>query len=423
MIFFTFFLISYGFITYDEGKFRAFQIVTGVFLCFDNKERSRDITFRDSFENIPQIILIPELFDIPGTKVDYNLEITQITLTKFTLRIKCFGGVVQGVHYKWLAIDDARVQVINKFNIRSFEQITLDHPNPNALKCLISVIAFSFTGAVNFEVKVSELNTKSLTIQITGPQNQLQYLTSLSYQIVLGINEIFEQYQQQAISLPYISPQFTLIQWSWFLLPFQGFQLNGINATLFKKEYALGSNSLAYQFNGGNFQSDQTTCCCLQTSKHIPQWMKFYDITDATFLEIGSVLIKQFFDSKVDYIQSFKVIIEGDYQIATDLGKTRLIIDETDTQPILNVRAKCTNQETLKINLNFQNPNENSITNPILHNCQDSYQEIIISFSLIPTQVAYQDLIVDIQETECQISQVLFNQRQIRRLLFFIQKQ
>ncbi|CAD8201461.1 unnamed protein product [Paramecium octaurelia] len=421
MIFITFFLIAQGFITYDEGTFRAFQIVNKGFLCFGNRGKTQDIKFRDSFENIPQVILIPELFDIPGTKVDYSLEITQITLTKFTLSIKCFDGVVYGIHYKWLSIDDARIQVINNFNIKNFQQITIDHSNPNALKYLINVIAFSFTGSVNFEVKVSEINAKSLTIIISDQQNSLSNLTSLSYQIILGINDIFQIYEKKISSLS-ISNSFPLIQWSWFLLPFQGFQHDGINALKFKKEYVLSVNSLAYEFSGGNFESYQS-CCCIQTFYYIPCWMKYEHITQATPLEIGSVLIKQLFDSKVDYIQSFKVLIDGDNQIAKDSGETRIIIDEADKQPILNLHVKCTDQETVKINLIFQNSNENSITNPILHSCSGSYQEVIISFSLIPTIVAYQELIVDIQETECQISQVLTNQRQSRQHLFFIQKQ
>ncbi|CAD8094104.1 unnamed protein product [Paramecium primaurelia] len=422
MIFITLFLFAKGFIRYDENTFRSFQITNKGFYCFNNIGRTQDIKFRDSFENIPKVILIPELFDIPGGVANYNLKITQITLTKFTLSIKCFDGVIYGIHYKWLAIDDQRIQVINQFNQKNFESLTLDHSNPYAQNYLISVIAFSFSGSVSFQVKVSEINTKSLTIIVTDLQNTLTNLISISYQIILGIDETFQQQPLALINSPYTSQEFAFIQSSWFLLPFYGFQYDGVQEIRFKKQYFSNVNNLWYDMDVGNFQSYATGCCCMPTLWHKQSWMKFEYITEFKPYEIGYISIKYFKDSKVDYLQSFKIEIQGDIQKATNLGLTRIIIDKAEQQTNLKIHTKCYEKETIKIILFIPNSTQNSITNPFFHSCLDSFEEVVITFTLISTSVAYQDLIVDMSETECLISQLLFNYRFSQVDLFSIQK-
>lgn len=57
--------LSLGYITYDESTFRSFTVINKGFLCFNNYERTQLVHFENSFINIPKVILIPDLFDIP----------------------------------------------------------------------------------------------------------------------------------------------------------------------------------------------------------------------------------------------------------------------------------------------------------------------------------------------------------------------
>ncbi|CAD8118549.1 unnamed protein product [Paramecium sonneborni] len=399
------------YITYDESTFRSFQIKNKGFYCFNNMGRTQDIKFRDSFQNIPNVILIPELYDIPGSRANYNLKITEITLTKFSLSITCTEGMVYGIYLKWLAIDDARVQVINQFNIQNFEKKTFDHINSNAQKYFISVISFSFSGPVSFKVQVTEITTKNLTITITDPQNLITNLIKLSYQIILGIDEIFNQYDLLQINSPFVSQHFPLIEKSWFIIPINGFYYDAVDRMKFKKIYHSDQSFQWFELI--------TDCCCIPVGYHVPQWMKFQHITDMKPYEISQIKIKQIIDSRIDYINSFQILFEGKAEKITSLGEIMQIIDKTENDITLNIHTLCNENEQLKINLNIPLIN---FPNPYILKCLDSFQEIVYSITLLPASIAFQELIFKISESECKISQLLFNYQQNVVELFSIQK-
>ncbi|CAD8127289.1 unnamed protein product [Paramecium sonneborni] len=407
---------SLGYITYDESTFRSFHIANKGFLCFKNYQRTQTVRFKDSFENIPKVILIPELFDILTETVNYSLEILSISERNFTLRIICSEGLVNGVHYRWLAIDDARIQVISQFNLNEFNEKAFDKVNRNAQKYFVSLISVSYKGEVNFELKVSEITESKVVVVISDPMEKLSNIISLGYQIVLGTDDMLQSFgMKETDSLnSYISEKYQLKQESWFIVPFQGFQSNSDDKMRLKKIYYSDSNFQWYEIKG-------VSCCCDIVDKHSPMWMSFVSTLELTSFVFGKVNIKQMVNLKTDYTDSFKAVLQGQINYIMNFGETKQVIHKDQQSIQLNIYVKCNPDEMTYIEFNY-GKEQNTNSNTFIHKCNWIFNEILYSIQLIRTSIAYQELIFNIQDEKCEISQVLYNQRLIKVKLFEIIK-
>ncbi|CAD8123910.1 unnamed protein product [Paramecium sonneborni] len=405
-----------GFITYDESTFRSFHLINQGFICFQNYQRTQMIRFRDSFEQIPKVILIPELFDIPTETVSYNLEIMSISEKNFTLKIKCTDGVVNGIHYRWLAIDDARIQVINQFNINEFEEKTFDHVNGNAQHYFVSLISLSYKGQVNFEVKVSEITESKVVIGITDPTQQLQNLVSLGYQIILGTEDMLQSYGIKETDQynAYLSQYYPLKQQSWFIIPFQGFQSYPEDRMRLRKIYYSNETYKWYEIT-------TVGCCCYLVHKHSPLWMSFVSTIQMTPFVFGKVKIKQMKDTQTNYINTFKAKILGQNEFIMDLGETKQIIHKDSQSIFLIIFAKCNPNDIVSIKFHY-GQSSNIIFHTSKYKCDQSFQEIVFSVQLVQTSIAYQELIINLSEEKFEITQILYNQLLSKVKLFEIIK-
>ncbi|CAD8055110.1 unnamed protein product [Paramecium primaurelia] len=94
----------------------------------------------------------------------------------FIIQRECYYSIVYGVVIKWQAIDDERIQVINEFNMISFENKTYSHINPNVEEAFISLINFSYKCSIYFDILISELTKSNVSVVITNQNNKLQNL-------------------------------------------------------------------------------------------------------------------------------------------------------------------------------------------------------------------------------------------------------
>ncbi|CAD8106216.1 unnamed protein product [Paramecium primaurelia] len=416
MIWLTLLWISQGYIIYEESTFRSFNVINKGFICFKNYERTQNVYFNDSFRNIPKIILIPELFDIPTQSVDYSLEILAVTEKYFTLKIKCSDGIVNGILYRWIAIDDQRITVISQFNIKDFQEKNFEFDNANTQIYFISLISVSYIGIVDFQVQVSGITQDKVSVMITSLDGQLSNILSFGYQIVLGTEDILQPLgMKQTDSLKaFISQQYPLKSESSFVIPLKGLQYDSINLLKFMKIYHFDESFQWYEFTA-------IGCCCNVAQIHEPVLINYMSTFQFTPFIFGQVQIKQVVDSKINYINSFQAQIQGNSHLITNLGETKHRIHKDNKSIFLSINVKCSSNEILLLEF-YYGSNPHIDTKYFKHKCNGIFKEIFYTVQLVPTVTAYQYLIINIAEEKCEISQILYNQQQQRVKLFEIKK-
>ncbi|CAD8182102.1 unnamed protein product [Paramecium octaurelia] len=393
--------LAQGYITYNQGTFRSFNVANKGFICFRDYERTQTVRFSDSFNRIPKVILIPELFDIPTSTIDYQLEIMAITERNFNLRIKCTVGQVNGIHYRWLAIDDTRIQVFSQFNIKDFQDISFDLENPNTQQYFISLISISSTGAADVEVKVTEITENKVTVKIT---DRAGTLISLGYQVILGIDNMLEQQnmQQSNINGAFVGSKLPLSYEQWFIVPYSRIAYDQINLLRYRTIFHKDSNSQWYEMTA-------IGCCCNIEQSHLPISIDYQSTYFFTQYKFGQVQVKSLVDSQTNYINSFKAQLQGNNNEITALGESYYNIHKNNKSSFLNIYVKCSLNEVLS--LEFQHGSGLNVNSKHLqHKCNGIFKEIIYTVELVQTLSAYQKILVNIADDKCEISQVLSNQ-------------
>ncbi|CAK66301.1 unnamed protein product (macronuclear) [Paramecium tetraurelia] len=405
--------MSLGYVTYKEGTFRSFNVINKGFTCFRGYERTQDVRFQDSFKRIPKVILIPELFDIPTSTIDYSLEIVTITEQNFTLRIKCTEGQVNGIHYRWLAMDDTRISVFSQFNIKDFQDKSFDLVNPNTQNYFVSLISVSSTGAANVEIKVSEITENKFTVKITDIAGTL---TSIGYQVVLGIEGMLQQYniQQSNINGAFIGSKLPLRSQSWFLVPYLRISYDQVNLLRYRTIFHKDQISQWYEMTA-------IGCCCNIEQDHQPIIIDYQTTFLFTQSKFGQVKIKSLVDSKTNYINSFKAQLQGNDNVITDLGESYYNIHKDKKSSFLTIYVLCNLNEVLSLEF-YHGSGLNINSKHFQHKCNGIFKEIIYTVELVQTLVAYQKILVNIAEDKCEISQVLSNQEVQIVKLFEIKK-
>ncbi|CAD8162491.1 unnamed protein product [Paramecium octaurelia] len=396
-------------ISYDSNTFTKFAYqYSGGSRCNPPAQKQETVYFSDVFARPPKILINTILMDTNHPFVNYTFSITTVTTQSFTFNLECFLGTIFGPVYgivlKWLAIDDERIQIINEFNMYSFENKTYPLVNSNAETVFISLINFSYQGPVYFDILASELTKTSVSVTITDPNNTLSNLLFLGYQVILGVKEAITIIDVIKTTAIYTSPKYVTQENSWLITPFVGFYYNvndnvRLNFTQYQDQQKIWYT--IESIYGFQYYTPQT---------HQPTWIMYQFKTVFTAVDCITIRITQIKEKLAEFRNSFEVEIMETQQIVRNLGTTNLAIDKNYQLINLKVYARCFQLKKIQSYFNKCYGCLPQKTNQFSHNCYGAINTINYSVKLLPTIQANQELIIILSNLDCQIYQKLFNQ-------------
>ncbi|CAD8169554.1 unnamed protein product [Paramecium octaurelia] len=391
MIIFIVISVVQAFITYDSNVFTKYAyLYPGGGKCISPAQKQDTVYFSGTFERPPKIILSCETFDTEHPKINYTILITDVTTQ---------------ILFRWQAIDDERIQVINEFNMMTLENKTYLYENVNAEEAFISLINLSYKGPVYFDILFKQTKT-DVQVIITTPNDTLSNLTVLGYQVILGTKEAISILDSHIKTTAlYTSPQYSIQANSWFITPISGFAYNAADNIRIKRVYTQDSSNI--QFSIDAFQSDKQ----YTPSTHSVISIKYLLTIDYVALECKTIRITQIKERLANFRNSFEVELMETNEVIKDLGTTNFIIDKSLFQIInLKVYARCYPQKKIKSYFNKCNGCSPSQQHYFSHNCYGAINTINFSVKFFPKEQAYQELIIILSNVDCQIYQKLYNQ-------------
>ncbi|CAD8104692.1 unnamed protein product [Paramecium primaurelia] len=368
--------------------------------CTQSKQLNYKFTFQE-FDRIPQVILNIWQLNMTQDENEVQTSISQVQKQSFILNIGCpKSGIVKQLRLKWFAIDDQRIQVINCYNMTEIKRKTFLHNNPNALSGYVSITSIGFKGKVNFYLKILDLNTTSVTIDILG---NYENVTQLGYQVILGINGFFQQLNDNSFFQNFTSENLNYIVRSNQTLAncFYGFDyynsgnfdfLNSMQESSTKKSfnYSIQPNG------GGSYNSIFFIMIKIQTT-----------FLPLQFQKLSIKLVKA-----IPQQYQAKIIIsnqEND-QIFQSIGEFQLIVDKSFDKVNLFTLLRCNTNSTIQSSFNkFQKSIILKQLN-LTHQCDSNLNQINFQLVLNNMDETHQELKITISEFSCSVSQILYNQ-------------
>ncbi|CAD8103743.1 unnamed protein product [Paramecium primaurelia] len=400
--------IVYGIITYDSNTITSFAYqYSGGSKCISPQQRQKTVYFSDIFARPPKIILQTQMFDLQHPYLNFTLQIMTVTTDYFILHQKCDYSVVHGIVIRWQAMDDERIQVINEFNMISLENKTYSHINPNVEEAIISLINLSYKGSIKFNIEISELTRKNVSVVITNPNDGLKNLLVLGYQVILGVKEAISNFSSIYTTAAYTSPHYNFQDSSWLITPFIGFSYDVTANIRLNLTHYSDQQAIWYQLNsfvaGTHWQY-------YAPQSHQPAWLKYSFTTIYTALECRTLRITQIKERQAVFRNSFEVEILETSQLFNTQDTFQIILDKSYQLINIKIYAKCFTNKSIKSYLNKCNGCLQNQQHQFQHNCYGAINTINFSIKLFPTILAYQELIIIISTIDCQVFQVLYNE-------------
>ncbi|CAD8094298.1 unnamed protein product [Paramecium primaurelia] len=250
MTLFLLFILSisaFSFIFSDSGQY---QLTNGAdFSCQNNFQTTRTISFSGAFQNIPQVFMFQDYFDISNVQSEYQFSITSITLNDFSFLVKCpRAGLIWSIRYEWIAIDDSRVQVINSFNVDPPQDKVLNHQLLNSYAAIIGLTSLGYSGKIEFQLLVTQLTKDTVSVAITQVPGIFQNLKQIGYQILLVASRDIIDLGLVKFKLDYTSNAINLESNKWLIMPIQGMNLEYIQQMRFKAQKTFGASTATFSF-------------------------------------------------------------------------------------------------------------------------------------------------------------------------------
>ncbi|CAD8115235.1 unnamed protein product [Paramecium sonneborni] len=383
----VFVVVQSSLLTYDTGNFAL--ISSG---CKNGQESTQTVNFNGIFYKIPQIILGLEHVD-QQFPTDFRVTIQNVQKTSFDLYVICPGAQsVIGIKYQWYAIDDDRIQVINSFNNLFPTVQTFNHQLPSATKGIISIISFGVGGTMDFLLSITSLTSTQVTVDITSATS----IKSLGYQVILGVEEAFQDTQIIHHTQTYTSGAIVQQPKSWFFLGYCGMAQEFGNG--FRQKFVRTSVSQSYTVT--------TWYGAFIKAHHIRTWIT-YQFTTYKAFECYTIRISQLFD--------LEVAIKP--QIYIDIGEinqsfsssSEVVFDKPITQLTISTYMKCAKSK--KIVSKFLKCESCSSKNyyQFTHYCHGTINEINYFPRYRLNQLVYKQLNIEILSDKITVTQPLRN--------------
>ncbi|CAD8121862.1 unnamed protein product [Paramecium sonneborni] len=388
-------------IKYDQG---LQTILYGNFNCHSSYQQTNTISFSGTFQNIPKVFLQLDLADWQQGNGEFQLKITNVSLTNFLVQIVCPSSIVYvRLQLKWYAIDDERVQVINAFNIVNPIQSTIyPHLNANVEKGIIFLTSLGQFGALEFVLSISSLTKTSVTIDISNPSAKLGNIRLIGYQIVLGTNEIFDILGLQTVtSSSYTSENFDLQNDKWFLTSIIGLNYPNNYFLQFRWLYTTTASTIQYTVNSWDTLVKHT---------HQRVWMSYVINTIYLPLELDTIRISQKQDLEAQNKPTIFAELPQSNEIFDQIGTFNVIVDKQISPVLINVIIKCSLGKQIKSQFNKCNSCPIQKKEIFTHFCNCNINSIFYFPRYISAIQAHQELKITVSVTKISINQITYNQ-------------
>ncbi|CAK67843.1 unnamed protein product (macronuclear) [Paramecium tetraurelia] len=197
MLIITFLIFPIGLATikYDSNYYLDWnKDVVPDFNCSKGSIYDATITFSDSFANIPQVFITHEKIEMHWALQTLHQQVSvQLKIIDFAMRLYCEYEKGYRFKIRWFAVDDQRIQVISQFNLIPPQNLSYYYANANCDTSFVTLTSFSQKGST--EVQLSVILTPPNIVSIYSPYSpgKSENLTSIGFQIILGIDEAFIQ--------------------------------------------------------------------------------------------------------------------------------------------------------------------------------------------------------------------------------------
>ncbi|CAD8211959.1 unnamed protein product [Paramecium pentaurelia] len=404
-------LISFvsGLIFYDTNIFKGFDdYFNTTFNCQYNSVTS-SIFFSDSFPNPPKIILTLEKIDTWFTNAYFFLQVTDIQPTYFDLKISCSSQRVYAIRVKWYAVLGCSYQVINYISTTSIVNMTFPHTLSNAKNGFVSLTGFQYSGNIDFLLKISELTSQSVSVEINKVDIKFQNLKKIGYQVVITEFDIINLGLQTSPG-QYTSQLIQIESESWFVFNLQGLNYFTTQNIRLNLTYTNDSNTITYKF--GTWSGTQTG------SQHTQLWLNYqYKYFNCIKIQTQRKLVSNINDLP-DKIINF---IDLNLQYF-NIGQFTFIVNQRLPYLKIEVSVKCFIGKVIQGSLHQKNNCDPSQTQVIKYQCQKNYNFIIFHLLFTSsTQTSYKFKII-ITTQSIELIQVLQNQVELEQLLMKIEQ-
>ncbi|CAD8115107.1 unnamed protein product [Paramecium primaurelia] len=400
-----------GLIFYDTNVFKGFDdYFDTTFICQSNSITS-SIFFSDSFPNIPKVIITLEKVDMWYTNAQFFLEVTNIQLTYFDLTISCSNNRVYAVRVKWYAIWGNSYQVINYISTSSIVNMTFPHTLSNAKNGFVSLTGFSYTGNFDFLLKISELISSSVSVEINSEDFTFLNLNKIGYQVVITEDDIINLGLQSSLG-QYTSQPIYILSESRFVFNLQGLKYYTSDNIRLNLTYTNDSNSntLSYQF--GTWDGADTGSYHTQLLLHY-QCKYFSCIKIKTQRRLVSN-INDLPDKIINFIN-----LNHQYN---NIGQFELIVNQRLPYMQIEVSVKCFIGKVIQSSIHQKNNCDPSQMQVIKYKCLKNYNFIIFNLGFTSFSSASYKFKIIITTQSIELIQVLQNQVELEQQLMKIEQ-
>ncbi|CAD8209766.1 unnamed protein product [Paramecium pentaurelia] len=374
------------------------------FDCRNNFQTTKTIQFSGAFQNIPQVFMFQDYCDIPNAISEYQFSITSITLVDFQIVVKCpKPGLIWGIRYSWIALDDSRVQVINSFNVDPPQDKVFNHQLLNADTAIIGLTSLGYSGQLEFQLLVTQITKDTVSVGITQVAGKFVNLKQIGYQILLVASRDIIDLGLVTFKPTYTSNAINLETNKWLIQPIQGIKYNyGAQLTL-NEQKTIGASTVSYSFTKwGPYDQSEFTIQNL--------WMS-YQLIKNYALECFTLRISQKLDRSQSNRPRFFVQIMQTNQIYNTVGEYSFKV----YKPIQNINfvteINCITGKRVISKFNKCNSCSSFGKNyQFNHYCHSQINLISYFPKFAQTQSVNQEFKIIITSNNCLVKQILYNQ-------------
>ncbi|CAD8215160.1 unnamed protein product [Paramecium octaurelia] len=376
-------------------------------MCNQSNSLSYPITFQE-YDRIPQVIFNVWQLNMTRDENEVQACVSQIENESFFVNIACpKSGNVEMLQFKWFAIDDQRIQVINCYNMTEIKIKTFQHNNPNTLSGYVSITSIGFKGKVDFYLKILQLNTTSVTVDILG---NYENVTQLGYQIILGVDGSFKKLNDSYFSNQFTSENYKLESNYSLANCFYGFNFTNTQNFDFLSSIQENqtNNSFSYSIQprgGGSHNSVFLIVQQIQTTYSPLQFQK--------------LSIKQFEQVPQKEAQIIISYQQGDYIFSNIVGHHIFVDKEFDKIQILT-QINCEQRQSIRSTFNKFKKSVIQKSLHLTHYCDPNKKQINFELVLKNTDKSNTELVVNISKMNQSVSQIIYNQVKEEYILYEI---
>ncbi|CAD8161066.1 unnamed protein product [Paramecium pentaurelia] len=358
--------------------------------------RARSYYFASTFDNVPKLILTMEQYESTPNDLGVNFNLVALDNQKFTLGMSCSGPTLYTFGFRWIAIDSEELFVINAFNTNPSRYLTYPHSNPHVNAAFVSLFIFGYTGEVNFQIQVIELNSTHVTVETTNIAN----LRTLGFQIIMGPVGMIKQLGVISASSPFNSPFYEIQPNSYFITPFQGFwhipDTQNINI---KHTQTKTSTNIFYA-------SDSPSNSYYVNNIHLIIWI----IKQPEPAQCTTLRITQIKDLQAEFRPKIQISLPELQLFYKVVGQYSLKLTTSQLVTNIQIHAKCFKNKKYLSQFNKCNSCANKRYHSFTHNCYGAINTLIYTARFTQTMVTNQQLVLYVNDSSCKITQLIQSQ-------------